>query len=62
MTARLARECGVLSGGSGGAAVHAAMAVASRTRPGRRLVTIVPDGMERYLSKGIVEVPTDAHA
>ena len=62
MTARLARECGVLSGGSGGAAVHAAVAVAARTRPEGRVVTIVPDGMERYLSTGIVPIQAEAHA
>ena len=62
MTARLARECGVLSGGSGGAAVHAAVAVARRMRRGQRVVTVVPDGMERYLSKGIVEVPSEVSA
>jgi len=31
-------------------------------RPGGRIVTIVPDGMERHLTTGIVEVPTEAHA
>ena len=62
MTARLARECGVLSGGSGGAAVHAAVAVARRMRRGQRVVTVVPDGMERYLSKGIVEAPSEVSA
>ena len=62
MTARLARDCGVLSGGSGGAAVHAAVAVARRMRRGQRVVTVVPDGMERYLSKGIVEVPSEVSA
>jgi cysteine synthase len=62
MTARLARECGVLSGGSGGAAVHAAVVVARRMRRGQRVVTVVPDGMERYLSKGIVEVPSEVSA
>jgi cysteine synthase len=52
----------VLSGGSGGAAVHAAVAVARRMRRGQRVVTVVPDGMERYLSKGIVEAPSEVSA
>jgi cysteine synthase len=62
MTTRLARECGVLSGGSGGAAVHAAVVVAERMASGARIVTVVPDGMERYLSKGIVEIPSEVSA
>jgi cysteine synthase A len=62
MTARLARDCGVLSGGSGGAAVHASVLVAGRLQPDQCVITIVPDGMERYLSKGIVEVPSEVSA
>lgn len=51
----LARECGVLSGGSGGAAVHAAIQVAGRLAPGQRVITLIPDGAERYMSKGIYD-------
>jgi cysteine synthase A len=59
-TARaLARECGILSGGSGGAAVHAAIRVASRLGQHQRVVTLIPDSAERYLSKGIYEMSTD---
>jgi len=59
-TARaLARECGILSGGSGGAAVHAAIRVASRMGQDQRVVTLIPDSAERYLSKGIYEMSTD---
>jgi cysteine synthase len=55
-TARtLALECGVLSGGSGGAAVNAAIQVAQRLPPTARVVTIVPDSGERYLSKGVYD-------
>jgi cysteine synthase len=55
-TARtLALECGVLSGGSGGAAVNAAIQVARRLPPTARVVTIVPDSGERYLSKGVYD-------
>lgn len=51
-TARwLARSTGVLAGISSGAALHAAIAVASRpASEGRTIVTILPDSGERYLS------------
>ncbi len=49
----LAARCGVLAGGSGGAAVHASIAVAARYTPEQRVVTMIPDSAERYLSKGI---------
>ncbi len=52
---RLAREEGLLGGSSAGAAVFAALAVAQRLGPGKRVATIVPDSAERYLSKKIFE-------
>jgi cysteine synthase A len=52
---RLAREEGVLAGSSSGANVFAALAVARELGPGKRVVTIVPDSAERYLSKGILD-------
>jgi cysteine synthase len=55
MVKDLARKCGVLAGSSGGAAVFAAVQVAKRLGPGKRVVTVVPDAAERYLSKGIFE-------
>ncbi len=55
MVRRLAREEGVLAGSSAGAAVFAALAVAERLGPGKRVATIVPDSAERYLSKKIFE-------
>ncbi len=51
----LAAKEGVLSGSSGGANVFAAMQVAKRLGPGKRVVTIIPDSSERYLSKNIFE-------
>ena len=55
MVLRLAREEGVLSGSSGGAAVFAAVKVAARLGKGKRVVTVIPDSAERYLSKKIFE-------
>jgi cystathionine beta-synthase len=51
MTRRLARVEGILAGGSGGMAVHAALAVASEADPDALVVVIVPDGGRAYLSK-----------
>jgi cystathionine beta-synthase len=48
---RLAREEGILAGGSGGTAVHAAIEVAARLGPGKTVVTLLPDGGRGYLSK-----------
>jgi cysteine synthase len=53
MVGRLAAEEGVLGGSSSGANVVAAMQVARKLGPGKRVVTIVPDSAERYMSKGI---------
>jgi cysteine synthase len=52
---RLAAQEGVLAGSSGGAAVFASLAVAKRLGQGKRVVTIIPDSAERYLSKQIFE-------
>ncbi len=51
----LAAKEGVLSGSSGGAAVFAALQVAQRLGAGKRVVTVIPDSAERYLSKKIFE-------
>lgn len=53
MVKQLARKAGVLGGSSGGANVFAAVQVARRLGPGKRVVTVIPDSSERYLSKGI---------
>jgi cysteine synthase len=52
---QLAAQEGVLSGSSGGAAVFAALKIAARLGAGKRVVTIIPDSAERYLSKKIFE-------
>ncbi len=49
----LARKEGVLGGSSAGANVFAAIEVAKRLGQGKRVVTVIPDAAERYLSKNI---------
>jgi cysteine synthase len=51
----LAAREGVLAGSSGGAAVFATLKIANRLGAGKRVVTIIPDSAERYLSKKIFE-------
>ena len=51
----LAAKEGVLAGSSSGANVFAALQVARRLGKGKRVVTIIPDSAERYLSKKIFE-------
>ena len=51
MTRRLAREEGILAGGSGGTSVFAMVEVAKRFGPDATLLTTVPDGGRGYLSK-----------
>ena len=49
MTARLAQEEGLLVGISSGANVLASLQIARRLGPGKVVVTIFPDGGERYV-------------
>jgi len=53
MVKRLARDEGILGGSSAGANVAAALQVAEKLGRGKRVVTLVPDPAERYISKGI---------
>ncbi|MBS3055693.1 MAG: cysteine synthase family protein [Candidatus Aenigmarchaeota archaeon] len=48
---RLAREEGILAGGSSGAAVFAALKVAKELKKNKTVVVILPDRGDRYLSK-----------
>ncbi len=52
---RLAETEGALIGGSGGAAGAAARRIAERLGAGKRVVTVFPDGAERYMSQGIFD-------
>jgi cystathionine beta-synthase len=48
---RLAREEGILAGGSGGTSVWAALEIAKRYGPEARILTMIPDSGRNYLSK-----------
>src|SRR6202162_3300683 len=51
VTRRLAREEGILAGGSGGTSVHALLETARKHGPGITVLTTIPDGRRGYLSK-----------
>jgi cysteine synthase A len=55
MVKELAAREGVLGGSSAGANVYAAVQIAKRLGAGKRVVTLIPDSAERYLSKKIFE-------
>ena len=55
MVKELAAREGVLAGSSGGANVFASLQIARRLGAGKRVVTMIPDSAERYLSKKIFE-------
>jgi cysteine synthase A len=52
---KLASTEGVLGGWSSGAAAAGAYRIAERLGKGKRVVTVFPDGAERYLSQGIFD-------
>ncbi len=52
---RLARTEGIMGGWSSGAAAAAAYRIAERLGGGKRIATVFPDGVERYLSQGILD-------
>ncbi len=47
---RAAREEGILGGISSGAAIHAALEIAKKLGKGKKVLAIIPDNGERYLS------------
>ncbi|MFZ5816390.1 MAG: cysteine synthase A [Bacillota bacterium] len=55
MARRLATTEGLLLGASAAAAVHVALEAARQMKPGQRVLTIAPDGGERYLSSDLYE-------
>ncbi|HVO80169.1 MAG TPA: cysteine synthase A [Terriglobales bacterium] len=55
MVKELAAQEGVLAGSSSGANVFASLQIAKRLGPGKRVVTMIPDSAERYLSKKIFD-------
>ena len=55
MVKRMAAEEGILGGSSSGANVFAAVEIAKELGRGKRIVTMVPDSAERYLSKNILD-------
>jgi len=52
-TLQLARQSGILAGISSGSNLAAAIKVAESLKPGKRVVTVLPDTGERYLSTDI---------
>jgi cysteine synthase A len=55
MVKRLASEEGVFAGSSAGAMLCAAVDIAKELGAGKRVVTVIPDSAERYLSKGLLD-------
>ena len=51
----LATTEGLFAGGSSGAAANAALQIARRLGPGKTVVTLFPDGAERYPGQGIFD-------
>jgi cysteine synthase A len=56
---RLAKEEGLLVAGSSGLAAAAALRIARRLGPGRTIVTLFPDGAERYPGQGVLGTSGD---
>ena len=52
---QIAKLEGLLGGWSSGAAAAASYKIAERLGPGKRVVTVFPDGAERYRSQGIFD-------
>ena len=52
---RVGQEEGILGGISAGAAVYAALQVAKQLGKGKKVVAIIPDNGERYLSTALYQ-------
>ncbi|MGE8207395.1 cysteine synthase A [Heyndrickxia sp. NPDC080065] len=52
---RVAKEEGILGGISAGAAIHAALKVAAELGKGKKVLAIIPDNGERYLSTALYQ-------
>jgi len=55
ITKRMAKEEGILVGISTGANIAAAMKIAKKEGKGKKIVTVAPDGGEKYISMGIYD-------
>jgi cystathionine beta-synthase len=55
MARRLIRQEGLLVGGSSGSCMWAALEIAKRVGPGKRIVVILPDSVRNYMSKFLDE-------
>lgn len=55
MIRRLIHEEGILSGGSSGAVLHAALNVAKDLKAGQNCVVILPDGIRNYMTKFVTD-------
>lgn len=55
MIRRLIREEGILSGGSSGSALYAAMQAAKELKEGQKCVVILPDGIRNYMTKFVTD-------
>jgi cystathionine beta-synthase len=51
MARRLIRQEGLLCGGSSGSAMWAAVEIAKKYGPGKRIVTLLPDSIRNYMTK-----------
>ena len=55
MTAKVAKNEGLLIGISSGAAIYAAIQLAKKLGKGKKVLAIAPDGGEKYISMGIYD-------
>ena len=56
---RAGREEGILGGISSGAAIYAAVEVAKKLGKGKKVLAIIPDNGERYLSTALYQYDTE---